>query len=202
MAGPRVGRLILIGAVLVGGGAIVAPTAAAHGPCGCLDPAAAPAGVEVRVGGGLHGARLSAYRVVLNPRPSDYGIAPRYLASAYRADAPTVTLLSRSARRPVENARVRVPKDMPPGLYMVLVWDGEEGGAHNTWGYLHVLDPDDETSGGVVAPSHRPHGRERTPAGVADPAGEPVRAWPWAIPAAGVGMGIGLLGGRYLRRRR
>ena len=28
---------------------------------------------------------------------------------------------------------------------MVLIWDGGEGGGHNTWDYLHVWDePDDE----------------------------------------------------------
>jgi hypothetical protein len=33
------------------------------------------------------------------------------------------------------------PRGTPPGLYMVLIFDGGEGGAHNTWDYLHVIDP-------------------------------------------------------------
>ena len=40
---------------------------------------------------------------------------------------------------------------------MVLIFDGGEGGAHNTWDYVHVIDPDDEDQAGLVgAGSERP----------------------------------------------
>lgn len=48
---------------------------AAHGPCDCLFPTLAEPGVKVTIG-------LPAYRVLLNPRPAQFGIAPGYLASA------------------------------------------------------------------------------------------------------------------------
>jgi hypothetical protein len=79
--------------------------------------------------------------VVFNPRPTDLGIAPAYLTSAYRPEAPTVTVLSRSRKNPTRRGSFGVPKT-PDGLYLVLIFDGEEGGAHNTWDYLHVLDLD------------------------------------------------------------
>jgi hypothetical protein len=30
---------------------------------------------------------------------------------------------------------------IPPGLYMILIYDGSEGGAHYTWDYFHLLGP-------------------------------------------------------------
>lgn len=71
----------------------LATSAVAHGPCRCLDPPVSEAGGRVRIASevGIGQARdvYPAYRVVFNPRPRDLGIAPRYLASAYRADVPT-----------------------------------------------------------------------------------------------------------------
>ncbi len=113
-------------------GALTAPPAAGHGPCGCLQPVLTQVAAKVRITG-------PAYRVVFNPRPADLGIAPAYLTSAYRRDAPTVIVLSRSRKDPTRRGSFRVPKT-PDGLYMVLIFDGEEGGAHNTWDYLHVVD--------------------------------------------------------------
>lgn len=134
MAGLVLGVALAAGVLLTAGD--VTP-ARGHGPCGCLEPRLAQAGSPVRVGGGL-----PAYRVILNPRPRDLGIAPSYLASAYRADAATTTVLSRRRDRPTDRARFRLPAATPPGMYLVLIYDGEEGGAHNTWEYLHVIDPD------------------------------------------------------------
>jgi hypothetical protein len=38
---------------------------------------------------------------------------------------------------------------------MVLIFDGDEAGAHNTWDYLHVTDSDDKDTGAVVAETDR-----------------------------------------------
>jgi hypothetical protein len=78
-----------------------------------------------------------------------------YLASAYRADVATTTVLSRSRREPTRRGRFRVPTDTSPGVYMVLIFDGDEAGAHNTWDYLHVTDSDDKDTGAVVAETDR-----------------------------------------------
>jgi hypothetical protein len=131
--------------------------ALAHGPCGCLDPVLTRPGGNVRIVGSdgrqAGGRGWPAYRVIFNPRRTDLGIAPSYLTSAYRADGPTRTILSRPRRRPTRKGRFRVPTDAPAGLYMVLIFDGGEGGAHNTWDYLHVTDWDKPDSAGVVTAS-------------------------------------------------
>ena len=45
--------------------------------------------------------------------------------------------------RPVS---VRIPKTMPPGLYLLLIYDGSEGGEHDTWEYFHLLGATAERS--------------------------------------------------------
>jgi len=186
----------------------------AHGPCGCLDPRVVEAGGRVRVVGSDFGAAAGdgypAYRVIFNPRPADLGIAPAYLAGAFRADAPSATVLSRARTSPTRRGRFRVPRAAPPGLYMVLVFDGEEGGAHNTWEYLHVVAAGQAPPAGVVAAG----GRNRRPTGQtgpSDPAPAPAPAasaeasggssvaWPLLLLAAGGGLAVGLVAGRRLR---
>lgn len=176
---------------------LTAPAAAgAHGPCGCLDPVLVQAGGVVRLtdsaGRQAGGAGYPAYRVILNPRPADLGIAPRYLASAYRADAPTTTVLSRPRKAPTRRGRFRVPKGTPPGMYMVLVFDGDEGGAHNTWDYLHVTDWDDPDGRGVVGDPEEsgdpPPASPEAPAR-SDDSGSP--SWPLIL---GIGTGCLVLG--------
>lgn len=142
MSRGRLAFALLVAALV----ALTPSPAAGHGPCGCLDPVLAQVGTKVRITGGpgvgqAGGRGWPAYRVVFNPRPADLGIAPDYLTSAYRPEAPTVTVLSRSRKDPTRRGSFRVPKT-PDGLYIVLIFDGGEGGAHNTWAYLHVIDLD------------------------------------------------------------
>lgn len=117
----------------------VAPPALAHGPCDCLKPSRASPGERVRVAGpakrGIVG--YPAYRIVFNPRPQTLGTAPRRLAGEHRPDSPTLTLLDRPRTQPTRKASFRVPQ-VPSGRYLVLIWDGDEGGAHNTWERLTV----------------------------------------------------------------
>jgi hypothetical protein len=125
------------------------PTAAVgHGPCNCSFPQVGEAGAKVT-------ARTQAYRVVFNPRPSDYGRAmtDTGYASSYQPGAATTTVLSRPVSDPVRRATYRVPA-VPPGVYLVLIFDGSEGGSHSTWDYFHVLGAAPATPGRpAVAPS-------------------------------------------------
>jgi hypothetical protein len=192
------GRFRICGTLVAALVLAAAPAAAGHGPCTCLSPILVEPGQQVRltdaVGRQAGGAGYPAYRVVFNPRPSDFGIAPGYLAGAYRADVPTSTVLSRPREDPTRKGRFRVPPATPDGLYLVLIWDGDEAGAHNTWGYLHVANPDASAGRGVVA--QRP---QATAAGASPPTkGSEDDATPWTL-IAGTGLAglfLGALAGR------
>jgi hypothetical protein len=135
----RASHFVLVALTLVG--LLPAQAALAHGPCGCLDPvfySEAIFGKDAKIR--VSGPAYTAYKVIFNPRPRDFGIAPDDLASAYRPDAPTVTVLSRPRTKPARNWSFRVP-DVPPGVYVVLIFDGSEAGFHNTWDYIHVGGP-------------------------------------------------------------
>ncbi len=169
-----------------------ATPAAGHGPCGCVDPRIVGAGSQVRLadpaGCQAGGVGYPAYRVVFNPARDDLGIAPPYLASAHRPDVPTTTVLSRSPRRPTRRGRFEVPEATPPGLYMVLIFDGEEAGAHNTWDYLHVIGRDGGEATAEAA------GEASSPApseGTREPPEAPA---PSRVATVGVGVGALLLG--------
>jgi hypothetical protein len=181
-------------------------TAEAHGPCDCLDPRVAPAGGVVRlVGSEGHGAGTAAqpaYRIVFNPGPEDLGIAPSYLAGAFRVDAPSKVVLERPQDAPTRRARFRVPPDTPPGLYMVLIFDGDEGGAHNTWDYVHVFDTRPGVPAGVVT-AERTAARSpstTTAARAATVGGDGAAVWPWVLLAAAAAAVTGFAVGRRGRR--
>jgi hypothetical protein len=197
------GRLAF--ALLVPALAALTPSpAASHGPCGCLDPVLAQVGAKVRITGGpgvgeAGGRGWPAYRAVFNPRPTDLGIAPDYLTGAYRPEAPTVTVLSRSRKDPTRRGSFRVPKT-PDGLYMVLIFDGGEGGAHNTWDYLHVVDRTRHEPGRQPPATTPTRQRTRTPSATTRSNTDPALA---ALLGGATG-GIVTLAGAYLvaRRRR
>lgn len=118
---------------------LLAAVASAHGPCDCLEPSRASPGDRVQVRGPTLDGTVGylAYRILFNPRQSDLGIAPPRLGQDHRPDAPTITLLDRPRTRPTRTASFQTPR-VPPGRYLVVIWDGEEGGAHNTWEHLVV----------------------------------------------------------------
>ncbi len=124
----------------------------AHGPCDCLFPVVGQPGASVTVasGGRVLKRRLNwpAYKVIFNPRPSAFGTSgsDSGYASAYQAEAPTTKVFSRSYKHPVRGARFRVPRSARSGLYLVMIFDGSEGGQHYTWDYFHVLGPSPQSS--------------------------------------------------------
>jgi hypothetical protein len=158
--------------------AVLAPPAFAHGPCGCLTPELGDTGVRVRI------ARTTAFKVIFNPTPVEYGGAMRDAgyASAYQPTAPTATVLSVSRNQRKRNRRFRVP-DVPPGVYLVLIFDGSEGGQHKTWDYFHVLGPPPET----LEPASR---EAREPASATD---GPRPARPDTAVLAGLALGLAAL---------
>lgn len=118
--------LVLSGLAAVGFGHPVA--AAAHGPCRCTWPAVVSPGGMLRT--------ASGFKVIWNPGPADFAdqTTPAAMASGHRSDAPTSPLLQGSRKQPRRRMRLRVPRATPPGIYLVLVFDGSEGGAHTRTG--------------------------------------------------------------------
>jgi hypothetical protein len=164
--------------------------ALAHGPCGCTFPTVVEPGQSFRTG--------PAYKVVWNPAPRDFRdqTTPVALASGYRAGAPTAVLLQRPRRRPLRHAPVRAPRNAPPGLYFVLIFDGEEGGAHTTWDYVQV--------GGRPSAEPAP---AAVPQGTTSDDGNGSGSGSGTVVAVGVagllaGAAGGVLAGRRGRRRR
>ena len=129
-----------------------AANARAHGPCLCTEPPLAAPGREV--------VTTTAYLVVWNPAREWFvgGAGPPSLASAHRRDAPSRVVMLRDRppypKRP-PRGRFRIPRDAPPGLYLVLMFDGSEGGSHATWDYVHVPgDPGGDAEAAVSAAVH------------------------------------------------
>jgi hypothetical protein len=86
---------------------------------------------------------------------------------------------------------------------MVLIFDGGEGGAHNTWDYVHVIDLDDEDQASSAVPDpaapKRSEGADREPAEGVE-SGRP--GWPLL---GGVGVAClltGVAAGAVAGRRR
>lgn len=185
-----------------------APVARAHGPCGCVDPRIVQAGAEVRIAAPTSSRSAGttgypAYRVLFNPRPGDLGIAPRHLASAHRRDVPTTTVLDRPRRAPTRNGRFSVPQTTPPGVYLVLIFDGGEGGAHNTWDYVHVVDSDEAAAAGTIAAGSGRAGSADGGAGApTDEAGPRTPRWPLLGGVGLAGLLAGMATSAAVRRRR
>jgi hypothetical protein len=85
---------------------------------------------------------------------------------------------------------------------MVLIFDGEEGGAHNTWEYLHVIDRDDPRTTGVV--SERKQAKQPAPPAHHSQSSKPNTGWALtlAVAATGVLLGSALTAMRRRRRER
>lgn len=153
------------------------PTAAeAHGPCRCTWPAVAAPGSTVTT--------ASGYKAIWNPSPADFAeqTTPVELASGHRADAPTHTVRQGSQRRPRRRMLVRVPRSSAPGIYLVLVFDGSEGGHHTTWDYVQVPGKPSATVASTNGTAARETGR------------------PWSPAAAILLLALGAFGGALVAR--
>ncbi len=76
---------------------------------------------------------------------------------------------------------------------MVLIFDGEEGGDHNTWEYLHVIDRSDSEPAAVIAESKQnaDSSKGRTVASVEQSSDEPVTRWAVSVAVGIAGLVIG-----------
>jgi hypothetical protein len=182
-------RRTALGLALAAAWQISPPPAAAHGPCSCTWPVVVSPGGALRTGSG--------YKAIWNPRPADFAnqTTPIELASGHRPDAPTRTVLQGSRSHPRRRMVVRVPRATPPGIYLVLVFDGSEAGWHTTWDYVQV------PSRPTPAPTIRTTARRTTPETTRP---SRPRAVETAIIAATVGVLVGslLTHARARRRRR
>jgi hypothetical protein len=124
---PRSVRLLTLAGCCASALLIAAVPAAAHGPCGCTTPTAAMPGERLVSG-------YPTIRVVWNPVAADLLIGPDDLARDHVAGQPRVVLQERPRPGP---ASFRVPVTAP-GRYLVLLYDGTEGGVHYSWDYITV----------------------------------------------------------------
>jgi hypothetical protein len=101
--------------------------AAAHGPCGCVSPAVTRPGEQLV-------SSVPTIKIVWNPIRDDLLIGPYYLARDHVTGQPRVVLQDQP--QPA-SATFRVPLTAP-GRYLVLLYDGTEGGVHYSWDYIRV----------------------------------------------------------------
>jgi hypothetical protein len=104
--------------------------ASAHGPCGCLPRTAYPGDAVVT-------NNVFVFRAVWNPTRADIYYGQPALIAAHVDGAPRIVLLNRDRKDARERARLLVP-EVPTGRYLVLLYDGSEGGAHYTWDSMTV----------------------------------------------------------------
>ncbi|HKI66312.1 MAG TPA: hypothetical protein VJ989_03480 [Solirubrobacterales bacterium] len=128
--------------------ALCAP-AAAHGPCpDCVMPDKAAPGQKLLI-------LDRAYKAVLNPsrgqlelgaRPNCYGCHLDLWKERMPGVAPVVL---GEWRPPRQHAEVRVPQ-VPPGRYLLAVYDGSESGTHYTWDFIRVTDQTTKGAPGIA----------------------------------------------------
>lgn len=126
-------RLCAFAVVLVLGG-IVAEPASAHGPCGCLKPREGAPGTKVR-------ADYPLYKVIFNPDRTDLAIGPETLWKRHHG-GPPITIFRQTWRysvRPLNRGATFVIPRVAPGRYLIVLYDGGEGGSHYSWQTFEVL---------------------------------------------------------------
>jgi hypothetical protein len=198
VAGAAGRRTSLVGCVLIGsvaGNLVGPPGASAHGPCRCLVPTLGVPGQKVTI------ARTPAYKVIFNPGPAAFGGAMRQVGyqSSYEPNAPTVTVVSRPRTQPKRRATFHVPK-APPGVYLVLIFDGSERGTHTTWEYFHVLGRAPRSREQVISQARAPAERRQAP--VTEDAGLSFGAAIVGVGALVVALGAGVALGRRWETKR
>ena len=102
-------------------------SAHAHGPCHswCLSIRHGPPGATVTI------ERTTAYKIVWNPDLEPFvSLWLQSHRALYHPKQATRTLVS--LPRPRERVRFKVP-DVPSGRYVMIIYDGSEGGSHYTY---------------------------------------------------------------------
>jgi hypothetical protein len=129
-------RLATLLTVVVAAAMALADAAPAHGPCGCLKPSTGSPGTVVPFEG-------RAFKIVFNPDRAELPIGPPELWGAHEDALAPIVVFRRSYRyapRPqLVRASWKVPQ-VPPGRYLIAIYDGSEGGAHYTWDFFEVPD--------------------------------------------------------------
>jgi hypothetical protein len=120
-------RVFVLAAACASALLMTAVPAAAHGPCGCIRPAAARPGEQLV-------STVPTIKLIWNPVPSDLLIGPDYLGRDHVDGQPRVVLQEQP--QPAV-ASFQVPATAP-GRYLVLMYDGTEGGVHYSWDYITV----------------------------------------------------------------
>lgn len=118
----------------------VAVPAAAHGPCPtCVEPAQVSVGDPIDLDYKTYKALLNPNRRQLTPGPKPYCYGCQLKLWRQRvAGVPPVELGVWRPRR----AELRLPApDVPPGRYLIALFDGSESGTHYTWDFLRVTEP-------------------------------------------------------------
>jgi hypothetical protein len=147
-------RSLLLAAACASAVLVGAVPAAAHGPCGCIKPTAATPGKRLV-------STTPTIKIVWNPVRDDLLIGPDFLGRAHVAGQPRVVLQEQPQRG---LATFAVPATAP-GRYLVLLYDGTEGGMHYSWDYITVRSaPRSPASAqpttAMTAPARRPDGLE------------------------------------------
>lgn len=184
---PRATRLVLLLAFVFV--TLVPDHAIAHGPCGsvgsksCLEPNEGPPGTEVTTGGS---GGFEGILAVWNPRPNilalgvpgsskECDITCAEAKAIYRFDQPMVVVAETDDRSQLQF----VVPDVPPGKYIVVMYDGAEGGRHYTWNTFKVTATSATTEGAI----------ENEPK-------QSDRRWLLAIGMLVLGIGVGWVLGR------
>lgn len=129
--------------------ALQSPPASAHGPCqGCIEPQRARVGETVRVDYPTYLAIWNPRKPVLTkgPKPDCYGCGLELWKDRVRGVASQVVFEQRPR---VSEFQFEIP-DVPPGRYLVALFDGSEGAGHYSWNFVTVEGPgaDAEPDGG------------------------------------------------------
>ena len=136
---------VCVSALVVG-----AIPADAHGPCGCIKPTAATPGERLV-------SSTPTIKIVWNPVRDDLFIGPDFLVRAHVAGQPRVVLQEQSQPG---LATFTVPATAP-GRYLVLLYDGTEGGVHYSWDYITVRSAPRSPPSTQQGTSMTAHGRRR-----------------------------------------
>ena len=149
-------RLLVMGLMGSALAVLQCGTAAAHGPCnGCVAPSNAQPGQRIKVDYSTYLAIWNPGKAPLTkgPTPNCYG-CQLGLRRDHVSGTPAIIVFEHRPRAPEFSFAV---PDVPPGKYLIALFDGSEGGGHYTWSYVTVAgagdgrESKDDGSGMLIA---------------------------------------------------